>query len=241
MPSPQGERKRLQYLVSALQEGLPEGLLNLSLYGEAASEAYRPGTSPLTTVLVLDDMRPERLALLRGILRRRRLRKLPIPLLMDPAYMETSLDVFPLEFLQIVDRHRTLLGDSGTFAGLEFDACNLRREVEQQLKGKLLHLRAAYLQVGTSRRSLLKLLTATPADFEIILRGMLYLADRERPERSDALLDNVEQAYSIQLPTLRRLQHARAGGRKLERAQAETLIHAYLIEARDLARLVDAL
>ncbi len=241
MPPVTIDHPLLERFASALQSEFSQAILNLTLYGEAASQAYRAGKSPLTTVLVLDDMLPKRLDRLRNVLQKRRLRKLPIPLLMDPAYIESSLDVFPLEFLQIIDRHRTLLGDDSMFGQLELERSNLRREVEQQIKGKLLHLRAAYLQVRASRRNMLRLLTTTPAEFEIILRGMLYLAGRERPESAPALLDAVEQVYSVELPTLQRLVQARYGAAKLERSQAEGLLHAYLLEARNLARLVDAL
>ena len=138
-------------------------------------------------VLTLFYMNAEALRRTRGRVSAWRRRRIPTPVLMDPRYVESSLDVFPLEFLEIGDRHRVLHGRADLFANLGVDLSHLRLEVEEQIRGKLLHLWKAYLEAAGSKRALHQLLLETPPGFEVILRGMLRLGQgaQEAGERMD--------------------------------------------------------
>lgn len=230
-----------------------DALLAVVLCGEAAGPGYRPRKSPLALVVVLEQVSPEALRTTRARVAAWRRRRIPTPMLMDPLYIESSLDVFPLEFLEIGEQHRVLHGQTDPFADLAIDLAHLRLEVEEQIRGKMLHLWEAYLEAGRSKRTLRRLLTDTPPGFEVILRGMLKLRGEAAPRaagggraamRSDhpgALLASVEDEFGIALPTLRRLQAVRRDCDRLLRAELEGVFEAYLTEVRRLGRIVDGL
>jgi hypothetical protein len=85
----------------------------------------------------------------------------------------------------------------------------------------------------------------------VILRGMLKLREDAaagsvgravaRPNLPDALLARVEDAFGVELPTLRRLEAARHGRDQLARAEREDVFEAYLTEVRRLGRIADGL
>jgi hypothetical protein len=243
------DRAALERFVEELHGLHGEALLAVVLTGEAAGPGYRPGRSALTTIAVLQDVTPEALRRTRERVAGWRRRRIPTPLLMDPLYIQSSLDVFPLEFLEIEARHEMLFGDRDPFAGLSLDFSNLRLEVEEQVRGKMLHLWEAYLETGASKRSLRRLLLETSPGFETILRGMLLLKgagqedDPEHPEAETpaAFLGRIEEGFGVELPVFRRLEAARRGEAELDRRELEETFEAYLNEVRQLVRLADSL
>jgi len=224
-----------------------DALVAVALTGEAAGAGYRPGKSPLSTVVVIEQVDAPALRRMQAKLRAWRRRRIPTPLVMDPLYIESALDVFPLEFLEISDHHLPLWGSSDPFEGLAVDLPNLRLQVEEQLRGKLLHLWESYLDAGRSLRTLRRLLLETPPGFQMILRGLLRLrqgeaqAGERRPDAPEELLTAVEREFALALPTFRRLEAVRRGQSPLARGELEACFDAYLAEVRTLVRTTDAL
>lgn len=243
------DRRALERLVADLRALHGEALQAVALTGEAASAAYRPRRSPLTVAVLLAEVTPEALRRTRDRVRAWRRRRIATPLLLDPVYVRSSLDVFPLEFLALAEEHALLWGESDPFDELEIDLAHLRLEVEEQLRGKLLHLWEGYLESAGSQRALRRLLTDTPPAFETILRGLLRLErDRDprgaaalRPRTPTDLLAAVERVLGLELPTFRRLARARQERRGLPAGELEPLFEAYLAEVRRLVRATDAL
>ena len=234
------DSRRLARCVEDLHTAHPERLQSISLTGEAATGDYRARRSPLSLVVVVDSITPAVLRATQKFMRRRHWRRAGVPLLIDPRYIESSLDVFPLEFLDFVDRHVTLHGED-PFTGLRIDTLHLRMEVEERLRGKMLHLWEAYLRCGGRPRALRRLLLETPVEFEIGLRGLLRLHLDERPPTGLGIVAEVQDNLGVELPTLVRLEQVRAGGDKLARAELADVFDAYLDEVRTLVRLVDEL
>jgi hypothetical protein len=231
------DERALEGLVADLRGMHGDALLCVALTGEAAGPGYVPRRSPLNVVVVLEEVTPDALRRTRGRISAWQRRRIPTPLLMDPRYIENSLDVFPLEFLEIGDRHRVLEGRSDVFSDLE---------VEEQIRGKLLHLWEAYLEAAGSKRALRQLLLETPPGFEVILRGMLRLGQgaQEADDRSadpEALLREVEERFELELPAFRRLEGIRRGRAKLPGADLDGVFDAYLAEVRRLVRVADDL
>jgi hypothetical protein len=69
---------------------------------------------------------------------------LDIPLLLTPDEFTRSLDVFPLEYQTIIDRHVVITGHP-PFDHARVDPDDLRRACEVQAKGHLIHLRQGWI------------------------------------------------------------------------------------------------
>jgi hypothetical protein len=234
------DARAVERAVSDLRAACHAPIKSVVLWGEAASDGYRPRRSPLSLAVVVERVDAAVLrALARNVAAWKRAR-LEVPLLFDPEYLERARDVFPLELLDLIDRHRVLHGDD-PFATLEIDVAHLRTEVEEQLRGKMLHLWDAYLAAGGAHATLRRLLTDTPPAFEVVMRGMLRLRDVARPNEAGALIAAVERAFDVRLEVIRRLEAARHDGAVLRRNELESLFGAYLEEVRALVGVIDAL
>jgi len=219
---------------------LGDRLLAAAVYGEAATEAYRPLASFLETVLLVDRVLAADLRLLRDQVDAWYRHRLATPLVVDPAYLQSSRDVFPLELLELRDRHRLLHGASDPFAALPPpNPTYLRLELEEQLKGKLLHLRETYIALGVSGRGLDTLLATTRGPFDVILRGLLCLADRPRPAHLADVIDAVGPAYGIRLPAFTTLERWHLGTESLTRNGLEEIFAGLHEELASLAERID--
>ena len=129
-------------------------------------------------------------------------------------------------------------GATNPFGGVVLDREHLRLEVEQQLKGKVLHLRQAYFASGGNGRALRTLIADSSSGFETIMRGLLFLAGGDHRQEATALAADVERTLEIPLVSFRNVLAARALGKAPE-GDAETMFRSYLDELSALARAAD--
>jgi hypothetical protein len=237
----QHDQKLIDTVVRAIDVRCGTRLSAVVLCGDAAAPNYIPGKTRLELAVVVDAVSADVLRDTANLLGFRARRRVAPPLLFDAAYIRSALDVFPLEFLDLSDRHVLLHGTDDPFFELEFEREHMRLQVEQQLRGKLLHLWEAYLVARGSRWRVRRMLIQTPAAFEMIARGILYLTGADRPTDPFGLLDEVAGSIGIALPTLARLERVRAGTEKLPGAEVEATFANYLDEVRSLVKGVDQL
>jgi hypothetical protein len=240
MPLHARDAAALDTLVADCRRLFGARLTALALYGEAATAAYRPLVSPLDTVLLLDRVGTEDLRTLRARIGTWHALRLSIPLVLDITHLTNATDVFPLEMLELRERHRLLAGNQDPFAALAPPALpQLRLEVEEQLRGKLLHLRASYLALGGMRDGLEALLRAACTTLDVLLRGRLAVAERPRPDTAADVLRAVSEVEGVSLAGLDRLDRWCSGDERLAATDLESLFTAVHDELAALAEGID--
>ncbi len=95
------------------------------------------------------------------------------PYFMTEQYLKDSLDTFPVEFLEIQQTGRLLLGED-KFKGLKISSGSVRTQCERMLKSELIYLRQGLLRTGaiSTMRAIFR-----PCALRLIsvLAGVLYL------------------------------------------------------------------
>ena len=76
-----------------------DDLISIIEYGSATGKDYRPGKSDINFMLVLSEEGIERLDRAFDIIKKWQKRNVAIPLFLTESYVGTSLDVFPIEYL----------------------------------------------------------------------------------------------------------------------------------------------
>ncbi|MCG8409264.1 MAG: hypothetical protein MI923_29015 [Phycisphaerales bacterium] len=182
-----------------LQDMAGENLLGLTAYGPVLGPDFDPSVMAASSVLVL-----ERIDL--GLLRRLAehgptlgRKHVTAPLVMTPAYIESSLDSFPLELLEIHQRHAMLLGKN-YFETLAIGAEHLRLQCEREFKRILVRLRQGLLAAGTREDILAGLELDIGAHLLRTLRGLLWLKDRKEWMPNDHVLAESEKLIDQALP-----------------------------------------
>lgn len=147
-----------------------------------------------------------------------------------------SLDVFPIEFRQMKRAYRVLYGRD-LLAGAEISPVNLRSQIEHELRGKMLRLRALFLPASESADDLLKLMTDSIVSFIQFLRPTLELLGEEPPLDRREVLQRAGDRLSISLEPMERVLRLRNEPVRLLELEAQDLFADYL---NCLARVITA-
>jgi hypothetical protein len=120
---------------------------------------------------------------------------LAVPLLLASDEFVRSLDVFPVEYGDIIARHQVIVG-SDPFVGMEVSDADLRRACELQAKSHLIHLREGYLESGGQPATVGRLMAASAPSLRALVTNLERL-DPGVPARagvSDELMREVANA-----------------------------------------------
>jgi hypothetical protein len=211
----------------------------LALHGSAAGSDWVAGRSDVNTAIVVDRVTVDLLEALAGVVARWRARNFATPVVMDEEYLVRARDVFPMELEDIRRQHRLLAGRD-LFLGLQLDRDAIRRECEREARGKLLRLRARFLDAADQPAALEELMVESLKSFLIVLRHLLRLQGVDGRDDYASVLASGEGLLGA-LPEMRRLLGHRSGDRAIDRRELRSHFAAYLGEVERIAALVDAL
>jgi hypothetical protein len=172
-----------------LSAALGGRLVTLLLYGSAAREsgAESRESGTMNTLLIVQRIDDDLFVQLATPVRDWVRAKHPAPLVMTEQEWQASADAFPIEYDDIRAHHRVLAGRD-PWDGIRVKREHVRRQLEHELKGKLMHLRQAYAAEWKSPKRLTEVVRGTWAGFLTMLRAVLRLAGRDVPASPDALV-----------------------------------------------------
>lgn len=170
----------LDQLVTQLRAAFGDGLRSVVLYGSAATgEADRQ--SDQNVLVLVDALDVARLESVGAVVRAWGEAGNPPPFTLTMEEWRRSADVFPMEYADILERHRVLHGEP-PFAGLRIMPSDLRWQLELEAMGKLLHLRQGVLAAAGDGRRQLDLLSLSKSTMLTLFRATLRLHG-ETPSR----------------------------------------------------------
>ncbi|OFW09073.1 MAG: hypothetical protein A3H96_13535 [Acidobacteria bacterium RIFCSPLOWO2_02_FULL_67_36] len=112
-------------------------------------------------------------------------RGLAVPLILERREFERTLDVFPLEYGEIIARHVIIAG-TDPFAGAAVSSADVRRACELAAKSHLIHLREGYLESRGDARAVAQLISASAPAFGALLRNIARLEDHHGDDLATA-------------------------------------------------------
>jgi hypothetical protein len=149
-----------------------------------------------------------------------------------------SGDIFPMEYADILERHRVLFGTLPV-DGIRVNPADLRLQVEHQTMGKLLQLRQAIMGAGGDTALQLEVLEKSLSTLMVIFRGIVRLHGQVPSQDYEALtLSVAERAGFSPEPFVRVIRHAR-GTEKLPRDKASVILGEYLTAMERLVTYLD--
>ncbi len=237
---PEAIRKPLKDVIDHMRPALGGNFVGLTLVGSALTDDYRPRTSDINTVVLLDTHTTAALMAVASMAKPMHKKRVSPPLLMTAAYIERSRDVFGVEFLDFQLTHATVLGDD-PFASLSFNKADVRLQCERELKATLIRLRQGYIAAAGRNELVRDVLIAAAKGLAPLLRAMLWLKDIERPKTMEATFGKAAGEFSINLDSAAKAERWRYEKPRLTDAEIETAFGAIYAASDKLATLVDEL
>ena len=228
----------LEDLVTQLRAAYGSRLSSVVLYGSAAGGDHIQNRSDYNVLVLVDSVAASELAAASAVARAWHEAGNPPPMTMTAEEWKRSSDIFPMEYADILERHRMLFGDP-PFDGIAVEPRDLRLQLEQEAMGKLIKLRQGVLASGNDRERQLELLAASLNTFMIIFRSFLRLHGTKPPTDNVALAEaTARQAGFDAAPFVRVVQHVR-GKEKLKAEDAGAVLAAYLRGTEQLVSYLD--
>jgi len=213
-------------------------LVSLSLFGDGVVESPGQAGHPVKILAVLSEVGPSQLKKYAEVHGKWLKKGIHAPLMITLEMMESSTDVFPMEFLEMKEAY-TLLYGSDVLVGLTIGTENLRRECEEQVKGKLLHLQQGYIEAGGEKAALGGLIAASIGPFTEVMRNLLRLAGKAVPAGKDAVVRDFCAATGLDDAPFKGALWLRREAPKLSLDELDALFGRYLEQVRALAEKVD--
>lgn len=199
---PEPLRDNIQHYAALVEELAGSSARALTLFGAIAAGTFDARRHSIRSVLVVEPIDLNLLCRLaeRGV----KLGKafIAAPLVMTPAYIDESRDTFPLELIEIQQKHITLFGKD-YFSQLEFDAQHVRLQCERELKVQALGLRQGLLAAAGREKPLADLELTVGENLLRTLRGMLWLKDRRDAQPAASVVNEIENLLQRKLPGVR--------------------------------------
>lgn len=214
-------------------------LRSVILYGSAVAGDHLGKRSDHNVLVVLDRLALEELRALAPVVRPWVRAGNLVPLLFTPEGLVTAAAVFPLEIADIKDNHRVLFGED-VVGPLAVHAANLRLELEHELNGKLMKLRAQYLLVQGQPRQVTELMVRSLSTFLVLCRGALRLYQPQVPARKMEALAVLARHVPVPTYVFETIGQLKAG-KKVPRVVPDALFAEYLRAVESIVEAVDVL
>ncbi len=217
-----------------------DDLISIILYGSAAGRDYRPGKSDINFMIVLSEEGIERLDQAFKMVETWQKRKVAIPLFLTELYVESSLDVFPIEYLNFQRNHALVYGKD-ILNDLSFDRELVRLQCEREIKGKLLLLREAFMETGGKGKALRGVIAQSIQAFIAIFDALLFFKEEEIPKERREVVDLTCNAFDLDAGLFQKLLDMKEEKIKPDDSETRSLFQGYLKEVRKLSKIVDTL
>jgi hypothetical protein len=231
---------KLDELVRQLRLAYGEALRSVVLFGSAVAGEHVPKTSDYNVLVIVDSLPLERLRAVAAVSKAWAEDGNPPPMTFTTSEWRSSSDIFPMEYADILERHRVLHGDP-PFDGISVNPADLRLQVEHQTMGKLLQLRQAVMGAGGDSALQLNVLEKSLSTLMVVFRGVVRLHAQVPSQDYEALTRTVgEKAGFSPEPFVRVIRHVR-GSEKLRREAASGILEEYLSAMERLVAYLDRL
>ena len=185
--------RQAEKAAAQIADDLGDNLRSMVLFGTAIRGGYSPAHQEVNIMVIVEDASTKAIGPIEKSLASWVKKGNAAPLIYERVEWEGSTDVFPIEIEDMREAHKLIAG-TDPFEGAVTSRNDLRRELERELRGKLLQLRAQYAAFAPSGRVLTRLLTDSASTFFVLMRALVRL-EGQTPEAKPARL--VEQAASI--------------------------------------------
>jgi hypothetical protein len=157
---------------------------------------------------------------------------------MTKDYICSSLDAYPIEFLDMKLQHILVYGKD-VFAGLEIQPGHLRLQVERELRGKLLHLRTRFLETEGKEKPIRELIRVSMTAFLSSFKALLYLLGVAVPRERRDIITAAARAIGVDAAIFMKCMDIREGADKFSRTELIDIYRYYMKEVDQLCRRVD--
>ncbi len=230
--------ERIKPFLTEILSRYEEKIHSIHITGTAITDDFNPKISDLNSILTLKEMDLKILGFIAPLGKKYRKHGVAAPLIMTPEYMKTSLDVFPLEFLNFKLIHATVLGED-LLENIEINMKDLRHQCERELKTKLIALRQSYISSLGNGKMLTQSLVDSISGYISLFRGIIVLLGKEPPVTQDLVIKTLAGVSGINTGAFNSILMEKYKKINLHQKDLPAIFEEYYTATEKLGRIVD--
>ncbi|MFH1448913.1 MAG: hypothetical protein ABIG09_00640 [bacterium] len=235
---PEEMRRVVEWYGSEMLKIHQDNLLSIIVYGSAVGDDYISKKSNINLAIIFDHLKIDDLNKSLKLVSKGQKKRIIVPLFLTNEYIKTSTDVFPIEFLEIKENYLLIYGED-FLEKLEIGREYLKLQCEQQLKGKLIRLRQAYLEIGRSKKAITQLILESFSALIPVIRNLLRLKEGIISYHKEDLLSKAAEHLKIDLYLFKKILNLKKGSKISKRAELEEVYNKYMEEILKMAIMAD--
>ena len=235
---PEKLKDTLNEFIIRLKNTYGEELISVVLYGSGASGEFTTRYSNVNLLVILKDTSLDNLNKISTLITRHKFQMIK-PLFFSEGYIKRSIDVFPIEFLDMKENHIVLHGKD-VLSSLAIDIKNLRFQCEQELKAKLVNIKDAYLRIR-NKQELKRLLFSSFTSIIHILRNLVRLKGNSPSYLKEDVLKDISKEFNIDTTNFNKILNAKKKNLILSSEETESLFFALVTDLEKIIDIVDKL
>ena len=222
-----------------IQDCFGDNLESIVLYGSAARLEHHQTISNFNLLVLIKNSGGGNLLVgQKGL--EKWLKKNPPPLIWDLEFFKSSIDVFPLEFLELKSRHKIIWGQPLPLFNVTLD--NLRHQCEWELRSKYLRLQNHPAYLLQKPKELFPILLQTLPSIMALMKGTLILLKKMPEENWRKRVEQMAQLTDIHPDIFLKLIDMREKRLPMPRKEEVwPIFEAFLTELKSIIRFVDRL
>ncbi len=230
--------KNIKPFLDEILDKYGDRIHSINITGTAITDDFDEKTSDVNSIIVLREMDLKFLELIAPLGKKYSKQRVAAPLIMTPEYIRTSLDVFPIEFLNFKLIHATIFGED-ILDNPEIKRTDLRQQCERELKVKLISLRQGYISSLGDRKILAEGLAKSITGYVPLFRGIIFLLGKEPPVRQQGVIRSLSEAAHINTEVFAGVMRIKHEKIKLSIQELNTIFEDYYELTRKLGEIVD--
>ena len=217
----------MEAFVERLKDEFKERLISVGLHNIGVTSFIQKNG----IFIVLDRNEPDDLMLIKKIYTKFR-KKYSTPLIGSEQFFRDAADVFCMEMLELKENAEILYGKN-IFSELEVKPENLRKQIEYELRSKLVVLKGAFVDLPLDRKVVDNIAYRSMYNFLLILRNLLRL--KGKLVNDPSLIEVFEETFGIELEAFKVLRDSG----KLPFEKLLEVFKRYLREVEELVEISD--
>lgn len=231
-------KKIIKPFLDEVLDNYGQKIHSIHLTGTALTDDFDEKGSDVNSIIVLKEMDLKFLELLAPLGKKYGKKRVGAPLIMTPEYINGSLDVFPIEFLNFKLIHMTVYGDD-LLENIEIERMDLRHQCERELKSKLIRLRQGYISSQGDKKILTEGFVRSITDYMPLFRGIIVLIGKEPPVVQSEVIAALSDAVNIDTGVFSKLLREKRDKVKLSIEELNTIFEDYYSATEKLGKIID--
>lgn len=230
---------KLADFTSQLRQAFGDDLTSVVLYGSAVGRTDPERGSDRNILVIVRALRPASLRSAAAATSAWQQTGNPAPLILTEAEWRSSRDVFAMEHADIGERHEVLAGSFSPSPAPSTD--DLRRQLEFEAMGALIHLRQGILACGGDAARELQLMAVSKGTVLVLFRALLRVHGQAVPSEPEQVIAAVAAKTGFEpAPFLAVVAHVR-GTKAIAKGEADDVLTAYHDGLKRFVAHVDAM